>query len=197
MDGLGSRHEVVLANIKKYCVGSPIQAAADALTNIMERNEVGAAQVERVVVTLPVGGARIVNDRHMPDINLQYILSVILLDGHLSFAAAHDVGRMQDSAVLDLRGRIELRADDSLITPESPRQAIVEVVTGGGERLREHVIKVRGTTENPMTTEEVEQKARDLLTPSLGEAKAERLITVVAELESLGSVRELRPLLQR
>lgn len=193
---LGSRYEVMRANIKKYCVGSPIQAAADALANIMERHELGAGGVERMVVTLPVGGARIVNDRHMPDINLQYILSVILLDGHLSFAAAHDVGRMQDPAVLELRGRIELRGDDALVTPESPRQAIVEVTTRGGERLREHVVTVRGTAENPMTTEEVEQKARDLLVPSLGEARAQRLIAAVAELESLGSARELRPLLQ-
>jgi 2-methylcitrate dehydratase PrpD len=193
---LGSRYEVMTANIKKYCVGSPIQAAADALANIMERHELGAAQVERMVVTLPAGGARIVNDRHMPDINLQYILSVILLDGHLSFAAAHDVGRMQDPAVLDLRGRIELQGDDALVTPESPRQAVVEIATRDGERLREHVVMVRGTAENPMTAEEVEQKARDLLVPSLGEARAEGLIAAVAGLESLGSVRDLRPLLK-
>ena len=149
-----------------------------------------------MVVTLPVGGARIVNDRHMPDINLQYILSVILLDGHLTFAAAHDVPRMNHPDVLDLRGRIELQGDDALVTPESPRQAIVEVATRGGERLRDHVVMVRGTAENPMTTEEVEQKARDLLTPTLGEAKADRLISAVGNLESLGSVRELRTLLQ-
>ena len=194
--GLGTCYEIMATNIKKYCVGSPIQAAADALANIMHRSEIGAAEVERVVVTLPVGGARIVNDRHMPDINLQYILSVMLLDGSLSFAAAHDVPRMQDPRVMEVRGRVELQSDDALVTPESPRQAIVEVVTRSGQRLRDHVVKVRGTVENPMTVEEVEEKARDLLAPSLGETRAQGLIDAVQGLEGLGSVRELRPLLQ-
>ena len=96
---------------------------------------------------------------------------------------------------MELRGRIELQSDDALVTPESPRQAIVEVVTRSGQRLRDHVVKVRGTAENPMTVEEVEEKARDLLAPSLGEARAQGLIDAVQRLEGLGSVRELRPLL--
>ena len=46
-----------------------------------------------------------------------------------------------------------------------------------------------------MTTEEVESKARDLLTPALGIDKANRLIKAIGGLESLGSVRQLRRLL--
>ena len=47
-----------------------------------------------------------------------------------------------------------------------------------------------------MTSEEVESKARDLLAPSLGGDKADRLIKVIGDLESLGSVRGLRELLR-
>jgi 2-methylcitrate dehydratase PrpD len=42
----------------------------------------------------------------MPDINVQHLMAVLLIDGTLSFAATHDVERMQDSAVLALRRKI-------------------------------------------------------------------------------------------
>ena len=196
LDGLGSRYEVMLTNIKKYCVGSPIQAAVEALLNIMEEHHVAPADIEHMEVTLPVGGARIVNDREMPDINLQHIMAITLLDRELSFSSAHDYRRMKAAQVLELRRRIELKGDDALVTPESQRQAIVEITTKTGQRFRDHVVKVRGTAENPMTTQEVEDKARELLAPSLGVLKADALISTIRDLESLDSVRVLRPLLQ-
>jgi 2-methylcitrate dehydratase PrpD len=193
---LGARYEVVNTNIKKHCVGSPIQAAADALGHILEAHPVRPEDVELIRVTLPVGGAATVNNREMPNINLQHMMAVFLMDGSISFAAAHDIGRFNDPVTKALREKVELQGDNALVTPESPRQGIVELVMKNGEQHRDHVVAVRGTMENPMTTEEVESKARDLLTPVLGADKADRLIKAVGDLESLRSVRELRELLR-
>ena len=193
---LGSRFEVVNTNIKKHCVGSPIQAAADALGHILEAHPTSPDDVESIRVTLPVGGAATVNDREMPNINLQHMMAVFLMDGSITFAAAHDIDRFSDPVTVSLREKVELNGDNALVTPESPRQGIVELQTKTGESYRDHVIAVRGTMENPMTTEEVESKARDLLAPALGDDKADRLIRAVGDLESLGSVRELRELLR-
>ena len=76
------------------------------------------------------------------------------------------------------------------------RQAIVEVELNDGRKVRHHAKAVRGTPDNPMTTEEIEAKAIDLVAPITGEAKAKGLVEAIAGLESLRSVRELRPLLQ-
>jgi hypothetical protein len=46
-----------------------------------------------------------------------------------------------------------------------------------------------------MTTEEVENKCRDLLKPVLGDDRTQKLIGTIGALESLPNVRELRPLL--
>ncbi|SVD71599.1 uncharacterized protein METZ01_LOCUS424453, partial [marine metagenome] len=192
---LGSRYEVVNTNIKKHCVGSPIQAAADALGHILEAHPTKPEDVESLYVTLPVGGAATVNNREMPNINLQHMMAVFLMDGSISFAAAHDNDRFNDPAMVSLREKVELKGDNALVTPESPRQGIVELRTKSGESYRDHVVAVRGTMENPMTTEEVESKARDLLTPALGVGKANRLIKAVGDLESMGSVQQLRELL--
>ena len=146
-------------------------------------------------MTMGVGGARTVNNREMPNICLQHMMAVYLVDGGISFAAAHDYERFVDPAMLAIREKVELVGDDALVTPESPRQAVVEVTTTDGATYRDHVVAVRGTMENPMTTEEVEGKARDLLVPALGEEKADALIAAVRDLESLDDVRSLRGLL--
>ena len=62
--------------------------------------------------------------------------------------------------------------------------------------MRHHAKAVRGTPDNPMSTPEIEAKARDLITPIIGAERAETLVATIRELEKLGSVRELRPLLQ-
>ncbi len=193
---LGSRYEVVNTNIKKHCVGSPIQAAADALGHILEAHPTRPDDVASIKVTLPVGGAATVNNREMPNISLQHMMAVFLMDGSISFATAHDMERFNDPVTVALRAQVELLGDNALVTPESPRQGIVELQTKGGESYRDHVVAVRGTRENPMTTEEVESKARDLLAPALGADKADRLLKAIGNLESMGSARELRELLR-
>ena len=77
------------------------------------------------------------------------------------------------------------------------RIAIVDVTLADGKKLSERVEAVRGTSENPMTREEIVAKARDLIAPVLGAARAQKLIDAVIGLEKVKSVLELRPLLQR
>ena len=47
--------------------------------------------------------------------------------------------------------------------------------------------------ESPLTSDEVEAKERDLLTGVLGQDRIDRLIAAIWDLESLQSVRDLRP----
>jgi len=55
---------------------------------------------------------------------------------------------------------------------------------------------VRGTPENPMSTEEVLAKARELMTPVLGAATTSKLMERVMDIENVKDLRDLRPLLQ-
>jgi 2-methylcitrate dehydratase PrpD len=193
VEGLGTRFEIMATNIKKYPVGSPIQAPAEALHILIARHKLTAADIRTLVVRMP--SKRTVDNREMPDINLQYILAVTVVDGGLSFEAAHSYERMNDPAVLAVKSRISVVEDPSLRTPVSSRTGIVEVTTRDGAQFREHVVSVRGTAQNRMTTEEVEQKGRTLLNPVMGPDRATRLIAAVRQLETLEDMRTLRPLL--
>ena len=139
--------------------------------------------------------ASVVGNRDIPDICLQHMVAVMLLDKTVSFHAAHDVPRMQDAAVLRQRAKVELIPDEEL--DKRVREAIVKVVLTDGAELDVHVRDVRGTAGNPMPREEVIAKCRDLIVLVLGAAKGEALIERVLALENATDIRELRPLLQR
>ena len=110
VDRLGERYEVTRTDIKKWTVGSPIQAPLDALNNLLRRRPFEADQVQHIVVRLAGSAGSVVNNREIPDICLQHMIAVMLLDKTASFAAAHDKARMQDPVVLISReGRARTR----------------------------------------------------------------------------------------
>jgi 2-methylcitrate dehydratase PrpD len=191
LKGLGNQFQIMLTTIKHYPVGLPVQAPLDALMILMEKNGLTAKDVHSVTAFLPSNVAHIVDNRTMPDVNLQYILAVTLLDGDLTFGAAHSYERMNDPAVVDVKNRVTLVADAELGAAEIPRQGIVEVITKDGAKLREHVISARGSAGNPMTTEEVAEKCRKLLMPVLGTNGSQELIDGIWNLEKVKNVREL------
>ncbi|MGH6915178.1 MAG: MmgE/PrpD family protein, partial [Geminicoccales bacterium] len=182
-DGLGSRFEIAHATIKRWCAGSPIQAALDALETLIREHRIGPMDVASLTVRLPDDRAHLVDDRDMPDICVQHLLAVLLIDGTLGFRTAHDRVRMRDPAVLALRRKIRLVPDGSLTRALPPRQAIVEIETQDGRRVARRTGAVRGTPDNPMERREVEAKALDLMAPVLGAGRARELVTLVRHLE--------------
>jgi 2-methylcitrate dehydratase PrpD len=197
IEKLGERYEVTLTTLKKWTTGGPIQSPLDALENLQKRRPFSAEQVKQVVVRAATSAAFTVNNREMPDICLQHMVAVMLLDKTVTFRAAHDVARMKDPAVLRERAKVQLVPDEELEKLIPVRVAIVEVTLNDGTLLSERVEAVRGTPENPMSREEVVAKARDLMTPVLGAPKCTKLIEQVLQIEKVKDVRELRPLLQR
>ena len=197
IDKLGERFNIKDTTIKKWTVGSPIQAPLDAIENLRKRHPFEAAQVEHIRVRVAASEANTVNNRDMPDVCLQHMVAVMLLDKTASFAAAHDKARMQDPAVLKERAKVELVFDEELEKLIPKRPTIIEVKFTDGTQLTERVDAVRGTPDNPMTKDEVAAKARDLVAPSLGAAKADKLIATIWNIEAVKNIRELRPLIQR
>jgi 2-methylcitrate dehydratase PrpD len=192
---LGSTYEIINTNIKRWSVGSPIQAPLDALLDLIREHGIKADQVEKLVVRVAHQGANTTDNRHMPDICMQHMCAVMLIDGIVTFASAHDEKRMKDRRVRALRSRIQLYGDDELTRALPSRQGVVELTLKDGRELRNHVKAVRGTTHNPMKREEVDEKCFHLVAPVLGKARARRLCDTVWALDSVANVRSLRPLL--
>jgi 2-methylcitrate dehydratase PrpD len=193
--GLGSRFYVAETAIKPYSVGYPIQAPLDALLRLRRQHGLTPANVERIVVRLPEDGARVVNDRSMPDVNCQHMLSVALLDGAVSLESSHSYERMNDPEVRAVKERVQLIADPRLMDPAAPRSGLVEVTLRDGRTVSHFTRHAPGTKENPLDTEAVNAKARLLMEPVLGAAHTAEVIRRVNAVEALRDVRELMPYL--
>jgi 2-methylcitrate dehydratase PrpD len=196
VQGLGERYEILRTNIKRWSVGSPIQAPLDSLKALIDEHRVTADQVETLAVKVYKQGANTTDNRDMPDICMQHLCAVMLLDGTVTFKSSHDEKRMRHPKVLALRKKITLMPDDELSKAMPSRQGIVELRLRGGRTLRHHTKAVRGTWENPMTRDEVDAKSYDLIAPIAGKERARKLCDAVWKLEGLTDVRKLRPLLQ-
>jgi 2-methylcitrate dehydratase PrpD len=156
-----------------------------------------ADQVRSVTVRLAPSVAEVVDNREIPDICLQHMVAVMLLDKTVSFHAAHDKSRMKEQAVLRQRAKVDLIRDEDLAKLLPVRVAVVEIDLADGTRLSERVAAVRGTPRNPMSRPEVIDKARDLMAPILGHETSARLIETILAIETITDVRQLRPLFQR
>jgi 2-methylcitrate dehydratase PrpD len=192
---LGRRFYVTETAIKTFSVGYPIQSALDALLTLRKDHGFTPATVDRVVARLPEDGAGIVNDSAMPDVNLQYLMAVAVIDGAVSFDASHSFERMKDPQVLAVKQRVQLVGDRALMDPAAPRSANVEVRLRDGRTVSHFTRFAPGTKENPLTTEGVAAKARSLIAPVLGAERCEAVIRRINTLETLASVRELVALL--
>jgi 2-methylcitrate dehydratase PrpD len=193
---LGMRFEVFNTTIKKWSVGSPLQSVLDSVTALLEDPAVRAGNIKRIAVDVPTESLRIVDNSTIPDLCLQHLVALMIVDGGATFASVHDVARMHDPRVLAVRKLVEVVPSADLQAALPRRQAIVRIETGDGRTLSHRTYVVRGTARNPMDAKEVEAKALDLMAPVLGVARANELIGVIAEFDRAGPVSGLRRLLQ-
>jgi 2-methylcitrate dehydratase PrpD len=192
---LGARFYVEETAIKTFPVGYPIQAPLDAFLTLRREHGLNEDNVRRILLRLPADGARIVDNRAMPDVNVQHIIALALVDGSVGLENSHAYERMKDPRVLAMRERIELMADPDLVKVDAPRSGFVEVTLTDGRRVDRFVRHAPGNPENPLDNAAVNAKARELMAPILGARRTEDLIERINALEELRDVRELRPLL--
>ena len=192
---LGKVYEIMNTNIKRWSVGSPIQAPLDGLLELIREHGVKAADVDKLTIRVAHQAANTTDNRNMPDICMQHMCAVMLIDGIVTFKSSHDEKRMYDKRVLDLRKRITLYGDDALTAALPSRQGIVELKLKNGKTLRNHVKAVLGTAQNPMTRAQVDEKCYHLMAPILGASRSRKLCDAVWSLEKVGNVSKLRSLL--
>ena len=192
---LGQRFTITSCLIKKYPVGSPMMETVDATLALLAKQPIPPEQIDKIIVRIPESGARTVNNRHMPDVNVQYMVAAILLEGKLSFELAHDYERFQNSRVLALKEKVQLIGDAELEKSGYRFQGLVEITLKDGRTLREHVINCRGRPENPMSPKEVEKKAAWLLEPILGKTNSDQVIAAIRQIEFVSNVRDLTKLM--
>jgi len=183
VDDLGTRFEMPLVAYKRYPVGGPTQPIVEAMLRLASR--VPADDVHRVLIEMP-GTPGAFASAEMPALSLPYLCSIILLDGRLDFDAAQSHERMHhDAQVHALMPLVEVRHDPAQEAEPRVESARVTLTRRDGTEEVEFVEHVRGFPANPMTHEDVEAKALELLVPKLGEARAHRVVDLAWSIDQL------------
>jgi 2-methylcitrate dehydratase PrpD len=195
VDGLGQHYRIVETDIKKYPVGYPIAAPLAALEKLLAAYSIDPAHVTEIRVFYHEDWYKVIGDQsRMPDVNLRYCLAVTLLDGSLTFAAAHDTARMASPDIVDLGSRVRMLGPD----PHQDRfAATVELVVGDQVFRAEQDGNVLGRAKNPMSKAQVQAKAFALMAPVVGEVGARRCIQRIDNLDQVADMREVIEHLQR
>jgi 2-methylcitrate dehydratase PrpD len=176
--------EILRSNIKKWCVGSPVQAALDALEAMGSTLPDDGDRIRRIDVEIRADEAYVVAARGMTNISLPHLVALYVIDGGLTFHSVHDTSRVGDPRVAALAQRVNLLPSDEL-QRAGGRQAIVSLALDDGTLLRHHTAKVRGTWQNPVTSEEIQKKASELMEPILGVGRTKSLTDLLWRLETL------------
>lgn len=183
---------------KRYPVGGPTQPAIHALLSMVD--EVDTADVTAVEIAMP-GRWQAFRDAEMPALNLRYLTSIILLDGRLDFHDAQSLERMHtDPSVAERMAVVDVVHDpDQESGPgrERTESARVTLTLGSGQRIERFVPHVVGFPSHPMSREQVEQKATELVAPHLGHERAAELVDVCRRLDALDRAADLIDLVAR
>jgi 2-methylcitrate dehydratase PrpD len=188
---LGVRYFITESGIKTFTVGYPNQSPLDALLQLRREHHLSAANVQSILVHLPEDAVRIVSSSPMPDVNCQYLIATALVNGGVSFAHSHSREHMTDPQIRAVMERVKVIGDPKLNDPAAPRGGIVEVTLKDGKTVSKHTRFPPGTKENPLDTEAVNAKARDLMGPVLGAERTEAAIRQLNALEQVRDVSEL------
>jgi len=188
--GLGKEFEIMRAMIKKWTVGSPIQATIESAQALLKEHGFSPDDIESVVVTMPDKETKIITNRHMPEICVEHLVSLMLVDGDVTFSSAHDYARMHDERVLAVRRKVELVPSEEMTRTPPPRQARIDITLTDGREVSHFTGAVLGTPDNPMSRADLEEKLIRVASPSIGEPGVKKLVEAVWDIERV-SAREL------
>ena len=195
--GLGKDYEILRAAIKFWPVGGPVQGPVDVLNRMIREHSLIAETIQKISVRIPEQELETVNNREMPDISLQHLMAIMLLDGKLTFASSHDMARMKDPKVLAFRKRIEAIGDPSLADKQRRWRGIIRIELKDGRTLEDQTMAAKGSFENPLTEQEENEKATDLIGPTLGKKRTAALLCALWKFDKLKNVGALRNLYSR
>ena len=193
---LGVRFEVMNATLKKWSVGLPLQAVLDSAAALLTNRAVRADKIKRINVQISSADMHIVDNNPNPDLCVQHLVALMIVDRGANFASVHDATRIRDPKILAVRKLVQVMASDELLAATPPHQANIAIQTLDGHSFEKRTVVVRGLAQKPMDAAEVASKALDLTAPILGSARANELIAAINHLEQFGSLSGLRRLLQ-
>jgi 2-methylcitrate dehydratase PrpD len=179
----GERFAVDELIIKRHACCAFLHPGVDALLDILEETDLAPDAIETITIHFPRTGAPIINANPLRSHRAQYILPVATVRRQVDFA---DVitDRSAEPAIAALSDRVIFVEDDEL-DPLYPERytTVLRIATHDGSTYERRVDFARGTPENQMSDDEIIAKFKQLAAGRVGNERAERIASLVGELD--------------
>jgi 2-methylcitrate dehydratase PrpD len=195
---LGQRFELEQIALRLWPSASLLQGMNTALFDLIGQEAPAPERVRKLLVSLSKpafdmhGGLAHYNGKFEALISAHYTAAAILYDGALTLAQFESSRYNEPALRRAAAEQVEVRLDPALKGVE----AKVEIENADGSRMSAHCVHPRGSFENPLARNEVEDKLRAYAKGLLADASVEEVIGMIATLEDLPSVRALMDLLR-
>ena len=176
-------------------------ATIDAMLALVENNSLSPDQVEKIIIYTDAHGAQV--SIAQPDsfvavrFSNQFSAVATLLEGKVALNQYSDEFAARPQ-VRDLLARTQVRVDPEMAENWPDKySARVEVIKRDGASHSFQVDHPKGDRRNPLSTDEVTAKARELLGLAYSQERVEELIRIVMAVEKLEKMDSLNDLLGR
>jgi 2-methylcitrate dehydratase PrpD len=189
-DGLGERWELSQNTYKPYPCGIVMHAVIDACLALRRDHAVTAAEIAEIIVSgdqllLDRGDRTVTSDRDAR-VSIHHCAAVSFLSGAAGLKEFSEE-TVQDPAVAALRARTKARLD-----PDSPRGAATATIrTTDGRILKSTVLHAEGSTERPLSDQDIEAKVRELARHSGFRGSIDDVIAAAWRLDTMATIEPL------
>jgi 2-methylcitrate dehydratase PrpD len=161
LDALGDRWEFAGNTYKPYPCGIVMHAIIDATLALRDAHALSAEDIAEIEVSgdalLLARGDRSVRTAGDARVSLQHCAAVALVRGRAGTAEFSEAG-VQDPLIAALRARTRAKEDPALPTGA----ATVRLRRSSGEMLEHTVLHARGSLQNPLSDDDLDDKLRTL-----------------------------------
>jgi len=180
---------------KPYSCARPIHNAIDCALEIRRKHAPGVEAIEGIVVRRHPDWSEYHRNAmprtyHEAQVSLPYSVAVAFLEGNALLGQYTD-RKLKDPAIRRLMEVTSIETDASLPRGVSCRMT---VRLASGEVYAAQVDYPKGSTENPMSDDELKVKFDSLAVPVVGAARASRIADTVLRIERCVNVGELMQL---
>ncbi|HEX2228568.1 MAG TPA: MmgE/PrpD family protein [Candidatus Binatia bacterium] len=197
--GLGRDFESMNICIKRFACHINAHAPIEALSKLAKDRRFGADEIEEIKIA---GIEKLVThhaiyaptDLMTAQYSLPFCVALSLYYDPLD-PSSFEERRINDKKIIAMTKRVRLEIDGEIEKKGWDRAARVTVQLKDGRRFSEIVVNFRGTPNNPLSVDELEEKARRLTQNLLAPQKFERLCETVFNLEKVRKASQVSALL--
>jgi 2-methylcitrate dehydratase PrpD len=202
LEGLGRDFQIGKVNMKPYCSARQAVSSIEAFRWLLRNNHITPESIEEIEVFVPKQYSQMIDRPGLPDDRLGSITS---LRYQLALAAFYEDDLFDiERKVLRKEEKVETFMQKVRVIPSDPLTAMYPkkwsgkvVLRAGGKSVEHEVLSPKGDSDEPMTWEDAEQKAKRIGRRFFDPARIEKMRAAVKGLEGMERGDDLLQLLQQ